>query len=343
MFRDVYFVVDNVMKESCSLGLGVVQHATPISIEMEEVMWENGVLGEERTDQLPDTLLYMLGINLCLRGGEEHKNLRRPGFNSQITVTYDNDGYKCLEYVEDSCSKTRKGGMTTKANHDPKIVKVYPNIDQSRCVVRYFEKYLSLLPIGGKHGELYLYEKKGVKNASTDGVWYKDSCVCINPLRATVKKLLGMAGFTKGNFRNHSLRSTCCTRLYDARKDKQLIKEISGHRSNAVRNYKKTSDSLRREVSVCLQGKSKFPTSTVSVPSPKIEVAAPCVIELIENYEEDFVKVKQKGCCNESKKRKWCHEHQKGDTQHICEMLNKMHEAKKYKKFKVSVEICDSD
>ena len=34
------------------------------------------------------------------------------------------------------------------------------------------------------------------------------------------------------------LETLTCTRLYDATMDKQLIQEISGHHSNAARNYK---------------------------------------------------------------------------------------------------------
>ena len=253
IFSDVYYVVDNVMKEGARQGLGSVKHATPVSIEMEEQMWETGVLGESTPVQLRNTLMYMLGINLCLRGGEEHKKLIRPGFEPQIKVALDDKGHKCLIYTEELVTKTRKGGMVTKLDYDPKVVYVYPNIDQSRCVIRYYEKYCELLPIGGKHEELYLYERKNI----VAGVWYRDACIGINPLRCTVRKMLEMAGFTMGNFRNHSLRSTCCTRLYDARKDEQLIKEISGHRSNAVRNYKQTSSKLRRDLSECLQTVSK--------------------------------------------------------------------------------------
>ena len=45
VFCDLYYVFDNIMKEGAKLGLGVVKHATLMSLEMEEVMWENIVLG----------------------------------------------------------------------------------------------------------------------------------------------------------------------------------------------------------------------------------------------------------------------------------------------------------
>ena len=36
--------------------------------------------------------------------------------------------------------------------------------------------------------------------------------------------------------------------------DEQLICEVSGHCSNAVRRYKKTSDNLHRQISSVIQG-----------------------------------------------------------------------------------------
>ena len=63
---------------------------------------------------MQNTLLCMLGINLCLRGGKEHKKLQRPGSNPQIVVTHDSEGHKCLLYTEDACTKMCKGGMATK-------------------------------------------------------------------------------------------------------------------------------------------------------------------------------------------------------------------------------------
>ena len=53
---------------------------------------------------------------------------------------------------------------------------------------------------------------------------------------------------------NHSLRSTAAIRLYEADVDEQLITEITGHSSSAVRNYKRTSDSKRGKKCSIVQG-----------------------------------------------------------------------------------------
>ena len=97
IFCDLFFVVDNIMKDRLEAGLGVVKSATPIDLSMEEKMWTSGILGEHNPKQLCETVLFLIGINLALRGGEEHKKLRRPGFNPQITVSSDNDGIRVPE------------------------------------------------------------------------------------------------------------------------------------------------------------------------------------------------------------------------------------------------------
>ena len=48
--------------------------------------------------------------------------------------------------------------------------------------------------------------------------------------------------YLTGFFTNHSLRSTCATRLYAAGVDEQLVMERTGHQLNAVRQYKRTCD-----------------------------------------------------------------------------------------------------
>ena len=44
----------------------------------------------------------------------------------------------------------------------------------------------------------------------------------------------------EGNFKNHSMRKFTCTRLFRKGVDPQLIKEQTGHKSEAVMLYKKS-------------------------------------------------------------------------------------------------------
>ena len=77
-FSEVRNVLDNVMKERAKLNIGVVKkQAAYIPQELENSLWEKNVLGEASPDQLRDTVLFLLGINLGLRAGDEHYDLRR--------------------------------------------------------------------------------------------------------------------------------------------------------------------------------------------------------------------------------------------------------------------------
>ena len=59
-----------------------------------------------------------------------------------------------------------------------------------------------------------------------------------NKLSTLMKEMCTLAGL-KGNFTNHSGKVTCATRLFHNNFDEQLIMRQTGHRSNAVRAYKR--------------------------------------------------------------------------------------------------------
>ncbi|XP_067664294.1 uncharacterized protein [Haliotis asinina] len=82
-----------------------------------------------------------------------------------------------------------------------------------------------------------------------------------------------------GFYSNHSLRVTTTTRLYDSGLDEQLIVERTGHKSLAIRSYKRTSAEMEARVDGVIQRKSskrtcaalstvRRPTETDTAPSP---------------------------------------------------------------------------
>ncbi|ESO91764.1 hypothetical protein LOTGIDRAFT_163122 [Lottia gigantea] len=132
------------------------------------------------------------------------------------------------------------------------MTRAYENSNPLRCPVRLHEKYIALRPKNGTVDAFYL---RPMKMPCSD-VWYCDSPVGIHTIQSTVKRLCQSAGII-GNFSNHSLRATAATRLYQAGVDEQLITEKTGHRSNAVRAYKRTSDAQQASVSSVLHSGSK--------------------------------------------------------------------------------------
>jgi hypothetical protein len=143
MFSRLMSSLNAAMKEASAEGLGnTPQKAEVIAVEEEELLWSKAVLGEQSPQQLLDTLLYLIGIHFALRGGKEHRRLRR--MTSQITTRIDTGtGRKYLEYRED-VSKTNAGGLRDR-KIAPKVTRAYENVENpARCIVRLYEKYLSL-------------------------------------------------------------------------------------------------------------------------------------------------------------------------------------------------------
>ena len=161
-------------------------------------------------------------------GVSEHRELRL-GPNSQIKL--DND---VLIYTEDA-SKSNQGGFKQK-------VYAHRNeINPERCIVSIYEKYMSHCPIL-RPDAFYL---KPLTAPACD-VWYAKSAIGRNKLACVVSNICTQ-GNLPGYRTNHSLRASAATRLYDAEVDEQVISEITGHRSKAIRDYKRTSEALKRK------------------------------------------------------------------------------------------------
>ena len=70
--EDLKVVLDNVMQERAKLNIRMVpKQADLITYEFEETMWEKGILGEDKPDTLSNTVIFLLGINCCLRAVED--------------------------------------------------------------------------------------------------------------------------------------------------------------------------------------------------------------------------------------------------------------------------------
>ena len=234
-------VLDNTMKERHAAGLGVRKSSEIITPQIERKLLESGVIGLDDPQKLLNGVIYFLGIYLALRGVAEHNSLRRPGCDPQIKITTDSRGVKCLVYREDPLTKTNQGGLNAHSK-SAKIVYVYPTSDVNRDPVTYYEKYCGLLSQSCSSKKLYSRPKK----ITTPNQWYCDQPLGINKIKSAVKQMCKQAGI-EGKYTNHSLRATCATRMFDKEVPEQLIKETTGHKSDCVRVYKRTSDKLRQQ------------------------------------------------------------------------------------------------
>lgn len=77
-------VLDGLMKQLCSSGLGVhTKQAEPIT-------------SEDTPRALVDTMLFLCGLNFALQSGSDHRSLQ----TTQFMVTSSLDGTLQLEYTE---------------------------------------------------------------------------------------------------------------------------------------------------------------------------------------------------------------------------------------------------
>ena len=256
-------VVDNTMKIRHSEGLGVRQSADILTMSHEDVLYQKKILGWENPQQLLNTVIYMTGMRFALRGGIEHNNLKRFGFNSQISFRRDSRNIDCLVYTEDAKQKTNQGGLVCKGKS--KTVWVYPTDGSDRDAVAVVQKYVGLMPPGTSCKKFHLRPKKN----PLPSVWYCDQSYGMNKVKSTVKEICKQAGFV-GKFTNHSLRATCATRMYHSNIPEQIIKETTGHRSECVRSYKRTSEELKQVAS-----------NTVNCPAENKNVE--CLFDVVED------------------------------------------------------------
>ena len=102
------------MKERAKNNIGLFKKkASLIPMELENLLWARGILGEDMPDRLRDTVLFLLGINLGLRAIDEHYDLCRYSSDkpSQLSFECDEAGKRCLVYREDSITKNNDGGL----------------------------------------------------------------------------------------------------------------------------------------------------------------------------------------------------------------------------------------
>ncbi len=145
----------------------------------------------------------------------------------------------------------------------PKVVHVYGHSNIERNIVRLYKKYVLLLPQEGKCPALYKYSlARGRRSGHT---WYSDKPLSINTVTKTVKSMMQKIG-AEGCFTNHSLRVSAATRMFSSGIEEQIVKERTGHRSDAVRAYKHTSEHLLEAAEHAMIGDKCPPTCTVSHP-----------------------------------------------------------------------------
>jgi hypothetical protein len=141
-FEESRQILDAAMKKSAREGnVKCVKRAQVISKEQELQLWHENILGDRDPVQLINTLLFYLGMHLCLRAAQEHRDLEY-GDKSQLTL-HVNGGKVYLEYIEIT-SKNRSFGLK-QSRLEPKSVRICESQleNDPRCVIRLYKEYIS--------------------------------------------------------------------------------------------------------------------------------------------------------------------------------------------------------
>ena len=73
-FQVLHNAMDNTFRQLRQKGVGSASKS--FSKEEENQLWESGVLGVHNPKVLLHTVFFLNGKTFCLRGGEEHRNLK---------------------------------------------------------------------------------------------------------------------------------------------------------------------------------------------------------------------------------------------------------------------------
>ena len=109
-FAKFCLVLDGELKQLNSTGNYIhKKKANVITVEMEGILWEKGLLGDQSiTPSLSDTMFYLIGLFFALRSDEEHRQLRYKPSQLKLVEIPGETSY--LAYKED-ISKTNQGRL----------------------------------------------------------------------------------------------------------------------------------------------------------------------------------------------------------------------------------------
>ena len=232
-------------------------------------------------------------------------------------------------YREDSITKTNDGGLSN-LKKERKVVWIFPSDNPVKCPVRLVDNYISLCPDVGKSKKANFYLRSLEKKNPAQ--WYGDQPVGRNTLTKVVGKLLKSANLD-GYFTNHSLRRTSATRLFQVGVDTKIVKEITGHTSDAINRYQITSNEQKREVSDILNGQKslKFIDNEEDTEECKIQAKPP--VPSLELSVTDATKNIGMNC---SCKRKAFN---LGNSENLSTLINELMSKRTTGKAKIKLEI----
>lgn len=234
-------VLDAEMREGTREGLSTKckkPERREITAEEEEMMWAKGVLGTETAECLLHTIYFYNGKMFGLRAAE-HRQLRFHNIRVENNhVVFD-----------ESYSKTFHGGLND-LKYQPRVVKHFchkPGVEHDRCLVYIYKMYLRKNQKLAENIEAFYFRPH--RNSKVFD--YEGVAIGINTLNKILpEKLCARAGLTRKTA--HSLRVTCATNLFQSGAEEKVIRERTGHKSNALPRYEHPTEKQLEKASTAL-------------------------------------------------------------------------------------------
>ena len=227
----------------------------PITDEEEEKMWKAEVLGDKTAKSLMNTVYFYNGKLFGLRASE-HRLLRLRDLDI---------GAEYIIYRENA-SKTFHGGIADlkkKARSVKHLCHPAGKEHTKRCLVQIYTRYIECVKgLRASDGAFYLQPR-------LDKYAFKNSPVGIHSLAKIVPELCAAINVPRKT--SHCLRVTCVTKLFNANVDEKLIRDRSGHTSNALFVYEKASEKQQQLVSNILAPKEESESAKPSTPTRYLE------------------------------------------------------------------------
>ena len=189
-------------------------------------------------------MFYYVGKVCCLSGGEEQRSLKP----SQFVRSGNPDHYTYIENGSKNYS-----GVDPKGGNKTVQVYAWPE-KRPRCLVYLLDMYFSKFPRNGL--DLNVFYLRPKKNVVGDSPWFDCAAIGKNKLGAFMESICAEAGVTRKT--NHSLRATGATALFNASVPEKLIRDVTGHRSNALHLYERPTEQQRKHVSHILMNGSEL-------------------------------------------------------------------------------------
>ncbi|CAB4021806.1 zinc finger MYM-type 4-like [Paramuricea clavata] len=194
----------------------------------EELLWENGSLGNHSPVALTNANVKCLSEQMGLRGRQDYCD----AYVEEFILREHDDGLESIVFNENS-TKTQSGGLRVAKRTTRQVM--WSTDGGPRDPVKLFKLWLSKRPQPMRNqGPLYLTIIQRPKN---DDVWYTKVRMGQNTIGKVMPRMTAsLESSTAKKLTNHSRRKTVIQKLKSAGQPRYKIKEITGHASEAYLN-----------------------------------------------------------------------------------------------------------